>query len=362
MPEVQQRGRCVGLHSVFYANNSSSVGKELPLAAADLLDMITVVFAGKKKPKVGELGRLLGARKTMIYDTIQYMQSNDLIVGFPIARRLPFNRENLNTFPAGGIPKELAEAILDPGDELGSRAQVSSSYTRDRDEEICSETEDEETESECEMTDDRLDGKACILDKYAVVDSAEDTTTASRNLPSAMRKLGAELDPEAASRRGLPPDTPNVLVVPHGNILDDFNNNSAWVEGFMHAFPEGSGGPLCPTRTRAVSWNRWIQILLKRRDNVWRTDRFFLFVAAAIKFRHEAMANVRFKLTVNDSMSADIASITEAHLESMASELQSGSTTNSALNVNPKIRTLLNSDNAGSIRRRHLDGSWQTSR
>ena len=62
-----------------------------------------------------------------------------------------------------------------------------------------------------------------------VVDSAEDTTTASRNLPSAMRKLGAELDPEAASRRGLPPDTPNVLVVPHGNILEDFNNNSAWV-------------------------------------------------------------------------------------------------------------------------------------
>ena len=136
---------------MFYANNSSSVGKELPLAAADLLDMTTVVLAGKKKPKVGELGRLLGARKTMIHDIIQYMRSNDLIVGFPIARRLPFNRENLNTFPAGGIPKELAEAILDPGDELGSRAQVSSSYTRDRDEEICSETEDEETESECAM-------------------------------------------------------------------------------------------------------------------------------------------------------------------------------------------------------------------
>ena len=79
----------------------------------------------------------------------------------------------------------------------------------------------------------------------------------------------------------------------------------------------------------------------KTRQCVENRERCFLFVAAAIKFRHEAMANVRFKLTVNDSMSADIASITEAHLESMASELQSGSTTNSALNVNPKIRTLL---------------------
>lgn len=56
-----------------------------------MLDMITVVLAGKRKPKIGELGRLLGARKTVIRDTIEYMQSDDLIVGFPIARRLPFN-------------------------------------------------------------------------------------------------------------------------------------------------------------------------------------------------------------------------------------------------------------------------------
>ncbi|CAN0481200.1 unnamed protein product, partial [Ectocarpus sp. 12 AP-2014] len=43
--------------SVFYANNSSSVAKELPLAATGLLDMITVVLAGKKKPKPSDLGR-----------------------------------------------------------------------------------------------------------------------------------------------------------------------------------------------------------------------------------------------------------------------------------------------------------------
>ncbi|CAN0076546.1 unnamed protein product, partial [Ectocarpus sp. 13 AM-2016] len=54
--------------SVFYANNSSSVATELPLAATGLLDMITVVLAGKKKPKTSDLGRLLGARKSMIRD------------------------------------------------------------------------------------------------------------------------------------------------------------------------------------------------------------------------------------------------------------------------------------------------------
>ena len=35
--------------SVFYANNSSSVAKELPLATTDVLDMMTVVLARKKK-------------------------------------------------------------------------------------------------------------------------------------------------------------------------------------------------------------------------------------------------------------------------------------------------------------------------
>ena len=45
--------------SVFYANNSSSVAKELPLATTDVLDMMTVVLAGKKKSKSTELDRLL---------------------------------------------------------------------------------------------------------------------------------------------------------------------------------------------------------------------------------------------------------------------------------------------------------------
>ncbi|CAM9569145.1 unnamed protein product, partial [Ectocarpus sp. 4 AP-2014] len=59
--------------SVLYAKNSSSVANELPLEVTGLPDMITVVLAGKQKPKLSDLGRLLGARKSIIRDIIDYM-------------------------------------------------------------------------------------------------------------------------------------------------------------------------------------------------------------------------------------------------------------------------------------------------
>ncbi|CAM9698129.1 unnamed protein product, partial [Ectocarpus fasciculatus] len=344
--------------SVFYANNSSSVATELPLAATGLLDMITVVLAGEKKPKPSDLGRLLGARKSMIRDIIDYMLDKEekLVVGFPLAKSLPISEENLDSYSENGaIPKVLLDSILTSNDPLNVHARVSSTYTRSSDEigtekvtisDDSSSTSSSSDEGDDEEAGDDLeDGKACVLQNYAVVDPGEDTATSVERLPDAMRTLGSELDAEAALRRGQPPPggTSNALVVPHGEILDDYNNNSAWVEGFMHAFPEGCGGPLCPTRKRSVSFNRWIQILLNRRDSSWRIDRCFLFCAAAIRFRHEAIANVRFKLSVQpNSANADaIASITKEHLHAMAEELKSGKKNSAVLNNRPEIRTLL---------------------
>ncbi|CAM9280867.1 unnamed protein product, partial [Ectocarpus sp. 12 AP-2014] len=101
--------------SVFYANNSSSVANELPLAVTGLLDMIAVVSAGKKKPRPSDLGRLLGARKSMIRDMIDYMldKEDKLVIGFPLAKSLPLSEENLDSYSEdGAIPKVLVDSIL----------------------------------------------------------------------------------------------------------------------------------------------------------------------------------------------------------------------------------------------------------
>ena len=44
-------------------------------------------------------------------------------------------------------------------------------------------------------------------------------------------------------RKHVPGGNDNVLVVPHGSIVSDFHNDDAWVEAFVHLFPEGCADP-----------------------------------------------------------------------------------------------------------------------
>lgn len=52
-----------------------------------------------------------------------------------------------------------------------------------------------------------MDGKTYILEGYAIMNSGEDEATSSKQLSTAMRRLAKEVHPQAAFRRGLPPDT-----------------------------------------------------------------------------------------------------------------------------------------------------------
>ncbi|CAN0391997.1 unnamed protein product, partial [Laminaria digitata] len=69
--------------------------------------------------------------------------------------------------------------------------------------------------------------------------------------------------------------TLNAMIVPHGDILSDFHNDAAWVGAFVHLHPEGCGGPEDPSRQRRVSLNKWVRIVLQRRDPSWRNDLIF---------------------------------------------------------------------------------------
>lgn len=94
--------------------------------------MITVVLAGKKKPtKPSDLGRLLGARKSMIRDIIDCMVDKDdqLVVGFPLAKSVPVGEENLDPYcENGAVPKVFLDSILTSDDPLNVRARASSSH------------------------------------------------------------------------------------------------------------------------------------------------------------------------------------------------------------------------------------------
>ena len=104
---------------MFFASDSCSVGEELPLAATGLLDMITIVLAGKRKPTESQLKQLLGARKNMVRDLIDYTQdkNGNVVDGFTLARKASMNEANLETCPCdGSVPPELVDGCLNPRD------------------------------------------------------------------------------------------------------------------------------------------------------------------------------------------------------------------------------------------------------
>ncbi|CAN0594577.1 unnamed protein product, partial [Laminaria digitata] len=39
---------------------------------------------------------------------------------------------------------------------------------------------------------------------------------------------------------------------------------------FVHLHPDGCGGPEDPSRQRRVGFNKWVRIVLQRRDPCWR--------------------------------------------------------------------------------------------
>ena len=221
----------------------------------------------------------------MVPDLIAYTQGKDgnLVNGFTLPRKASMSEVNLGTYPCdGSVPPELLDRCLNPRYPNNPRLRAVSSYTNDRREEEATNDDDDDIEEGCVDNRDLANGadeyaRACIVELYAVIDSAEDTATSSQQRPSALRKMGDDFGIislaaiETALRMGkaFPGGIDNILVVPHGNILSDSHND---VAGFVQLFPEGCSGPEDRARQRAISFQKWAKTLLNRRDDSWRKD------------------------------------------------------------------------------------------
>ena len=177
------------------------------------------------------------------------------------------------------------DRCLNPRNPNNPRRRAASSYTSDRCEEDATNGDDDDIEEGCVDNSDSANGadedaRDYIVELYAVIDSAEDTVTSSQQRPSVLRKWAmiskiysvAATETAISMGKAFPGGIDNILVVPHGNILSDFHNDDAWVAGFVHLFPEGSGGPEDPARQRTISFQKWAKTLLNRRDDSWRKD------------------------------------------------------------------------------------------
>lgn len=75
------------------------------------------------------------------------------------------------------------------------------------------------------------------------------------------------------------------MVIPHtGHLVEDFTEPGVLVGAYYHLFPYALGGHL-DKRPRKLSFKKWTQILLRRRDPRFRKDRTFLFAWPHFSFR-----------------------------------------------------------------------------
>ena len=101
--------------------------------------------------------------------------------GSSLARKASVSEINLNTYPSDrSVPQELLDAGFIPQDPNNLRGGASSSYTNDQqvseamDEDEVSSNEESLGNSDSE-NDAGEDGRAYIIDAYAVVSSAQKT-------------------------------------------------------------------------------------------------------------------------------------------------------------------------------------------
>ena len=135
------------------------------------------MLAGKNKTIASQMKRVLGARKHMVRDLIEYMQEKDdsFVNGFCLARKASVSQNSLDTYLSGeSFSQELLDAVFNPRDPNNPRGRAASSSTNDRRESEA--TEEGEVSSNEESSGDSYsendageDGRAYTIDVYVVV-------------------------------------------------------------------------------------------------------------------------------------------------------------------------------------------------
>lgn len=336
----------------FYMQDAYGVQIKLPACDADVAGSITIVLVGAK-PTLAQLRRLLGARRSMIQDlhAFQLDKDNVLVGEHTLARQAQQSPENLATFSEDGdVPKAILDAIIAVQDKTGSYANARSTHAHgNREPEVPANTDT----AGAVLRDDTLPTAPLVVELNAVMDTGEDHAVAESSKAARLRGLGSSMRPrdpslaqqaaaEAAVKAGRPSPlgTDKAMVLIHsGKLVSDFHDVGLFIAAFYDLFPHGVGGPL-DKRRRYITFKRWAQILLKRRDPRFRKHRTFLFCVCALIFRREAIENARFKLrgTISTRIASLLAKVTPADLSRAAAEMEGRSAFSS---LDDGIRSLI---------------------
>ncbi|CAN0140099.1 unnamed protein product [Ectocarpus sp. 12 AP-2014] len=350
----------------FYMQDAYGVQLRLPACDTDIAGSFTCALVGCK-PNLAQLRRLLGARRQMVQDLLDFQlcRDNRLVGQHTLARQAQLAPENLDGYSNdGSIPKAVLDAILPVKDSAKAYSNARSTHAHGNRE------DDPTADGGIESTNDGPTAPF-VIETNAVVDTGDDLAVAGAcNKPNRLRDLGRAMQTasggpslaqaaaaQAAVLAGRPSPlgTDNALVLTHsGRMVSDFKNAGLFVGAYFDLFPHGVGGHL-DRRPRPLTLKKWAQILLRRRDARFRKSRTFLYCVCALIFRREAIENARWKLTgrISPADSRTLAAVTPEDLADAAEAMESGRGNGSVLSDRTGIAALIK-----TMESVHAGASW----
>ncbi|CAN0510160.1 unnamed protein product, partial [Laminaria digitata] len=243
----------------FYFQDAYGVQVQLPACDTDIAGSFTCALVGAR-PTDAQLCRLLGARRDKVADLISCQQdeNNSLAGSFVLARRAAFSKDSLATYPLdGSVPPCILDALLPLEDPTNSRANARAVMPTGGDHAVYVSAK-------------------CRPERLRKLESA--LRASSNNTANVSLSERAAAEAAVAAGRPSPGGTLKAMVIPHtGRMVEDFTEPGVLVGGaYCHLFPHVLGGHL-DKRPRKLSFTKWAQILLRRRDPRFRKDRTFLF-------------------------------------------------------------------------------------
>ncbi|CBJ31141.1 conserved unknown protein [Ectocarpus siliculosus] len=337
----------------FYMQDAYGVQLWLPACDTDIAGSFTCALVGCK-PNLAQLRRLLGARRQMVQDLLDFQldRDNRLVGQHTLARQAQLAPENLDGYSNdGSIPKAVLDAILPVKDSTKAYSNARSTHAHGNRE------DDPTPDGGLESTNDGPTAPF-VIETNAVVDTGDDLAVAGACKPNRLRDVGRAMQTasggpslaqaaaaQAAVLAGRPSPlgTDNALVLTHsGRMVSDFKNAGLFAGAYFDLFPHGVGGHL-DRRPRPLTLKKWAQILVRRRDARFRKSRTFLYCVCALIFRREAIENARWKLTgrISPADSRTLAAVTPEDLADAAAAMENGRGNGSVLSDRAGIAALI---------------------
>jgi hypothetical protein len=250
-----------------HAANVISTAEVLLRSPADVRGMISVVFAGSRKPSKSQLKHQFLVRKHKIINFLYWLKNNNALY-----KNVQIDESVTNSYPDEDVLPGLYESMV--VDIRDNAFEMFQKETAGMDEHPASNFIGDEMRD----IDDTI-----YLEKMGTSDPNGSELTGRSLMSSALRNLWGSCK-----------DNPDIIILDSENAIVEYKNPNLLPGMFPTLFPNGLAGFEDNQRMKHISFRAHAQYLLELKDTCFHHHQTFLFVVFNIIQQREAHLNVHF--------------------------------------------------------------------